>query len=101
MLAQECFSDRCDSKTRKEVLQLAANFQKGKYAEYTCAQKSGVFLMAVILAKEWELSSKFIDAATLQQALLILNREKPVEKDFSNLIVECSENFLTDKNKSR
>ena len=96
-LAQECFSDNCDSEYRKEVLQLAADFQKAKYSEYNivdCARKSGVFLIAVILAKEWENSAEFIDAKTLQQALLYLNNDKFVSKDFSNFIIECSEKFL-------
>jgi len=99
MLAQECFSDNCDSKTRKEVLQLVSNFQKAKYGEYInpiCAQKSGVFLMAVILVKERAKSIKFINTATLQQALLCLNSEEGVSEDFSNLITACSEKFLAD-----
>ena len=98
MLAQECFSDRCDSKFRKEVLQLVTNYQKAKYGEYicpSCAQKSGIFLMAVILVKERNSTVNIIDSATLQQALLCLNNEVFVDEDFSNLIVECSEKFLT------
>ena len=97
-LAQECFSDNCDSEYRKEVLQLAANFQKQKYREYSvvdCAKKSGVFLIAIILAKEWENSAEFIDSKTLQQALLYLSNDKYVSEDFSDLIIECSERFLT------
>jgi len=97
-LAQECFNDNCDSEFRKEVLQLATNFQKAKYQEYNtvfCAQKSGVFLMAVILAKEREHTIEFVDRATLQQALLCLSNDKFVSEDFSNLIIEYSEKFLT------
>ena len=101
ILAQECFSDLCDSKTRKEVLQLASNFQRGKYnGEYTlpwCTQKTGVFLMAVILVKEREVSAKYIDAVTLQQALLCLNSDNFESEEFSNLITERSEKFLDDK----
>lgn len=102
MLAQECFNDRCDSNTRKEILQLVSDFQKSKYEEYRCpccAQKTGVFLMAVILAKERNSSIKIIDAPTLQKALLYLNNEEYVSEDFSNLIVECSKKFLMDNNK--
>jgi len=98
MLAQECFSDRCDSETRKKILQLAANHQKAKYAEHirpSCAKKTGIFLMAVILAKERNGSTKHIDAETLQQALLFLNNDAYVSEDFSNLIIQCSEKFLT------
>ena len=97
-LAQECFSDNCDSEFRKKVLQLATNFQKQKYLEYSvvsCAKKSGVFLMAVILVKEIEHTIKFINGATLQEALLCLNKDNYVSEDFSNFIIECSENFLT------
>lgn len=96
MLAQECFSDRCDSKFRKEVLRLAINHQKAKYKEYTypcCAQKSGVFLMAVILIKEKN-STKIIDQAILQKALLCLSDGMPVSEEFSQLIIEYSEYFL-------
>ena len=97
-LAQECFSDRCSSNIRKEILQLVTNYQKDKYQEYThpaCTQKSGVFLMAVILAKERNSTVKIIDTVTLQQALLCLNSENSVNEDFSRLIIECSEAFLT------
>jgi len=111
VLSQECFSDRCDSKTRKEVLQLVSNYQKAKYREDinpSCTQKSGVFLMAVILVKEWKHSSKFIDAETLQQALLFLSIDEKIDdfsdiwdfihytRNFSNLIIECSEKFLNE-----
>ena len=101
ILAQECFSDRCDNKTRKEVLQLAVNFHKRKnddmnnrYSSPQCTLKTGVFLMAVILAKEIKSSAKFIDSATLQQALLFLNNDVFVSEVFSNLMIECSEKFL-------
>ncbi len=101
MLAQECFSDRCDSETRKEILLLVANRQKGKYEKYTnpsCTQKSGVFLMAVILAKEREKSAAFIDAATLQQALLCWSSDANVSEDFSKKIIGCSEALINNKN---
>ena len=97
MLAQECFSDNCDSKFRTEVLQLAANHQKTKYGEYislSCAQKSGVFLMAVILVKERNSSEEFIDTETLQKALLCLSSDEFVDENFSNTIIECSKRFL-------
>ena len=97
MLAQECFSESCDSKFRTEVLELAANHQKTKYGEYIhplCAQKSGVFLMAIILVKERKGSEKFIDAKTLQKALLCLDRDEFISEDFSNTIIKCSERFL-------
>ncbi|MDR1200797.1 MAG: hypothetical protein LBL58_04070 [Tannerellaceae bacterium] len=99
MLAQECFSDQCGSAIRREVLQLAANHQKSKYKEYTapwCTQKSGIFLMAVILAKERKSSAEIIDSATLQQALLCFSEDVFISEDYSNLIIEYSEKFLTD-----
>jgi len=67
----------------------------------SCARKSGVFLMAVILVKERNNSSEFIDAKTLQHALLCLSSDDYITKDFSDLIVEISEKFLlqTTKNK--
>jgi hypothetical protein len=102
MLAQECFSDRCDSKTRKEILRLVANFQKNKYKEYTmpfCTRRTGVFLMAVILVRERAASAKHIDAQILQQALSCLNNEMLITEDFSNSVVKSAENFLTDSNK--
>jgi len=102
MLAQECFSNYCDSKTRKEILMLVVEKQREKWSDYErdryispfCTQKTGVFLMSVILVKEWEQTIKFIDRATLQQALLCLNNADSIREDFSNLIVECSEKFL-------
>ena len=97
MLSQECFSNKCDSKIRKEVLLLVVDYQKSKFQEYThpwCTQKSGVFLMAVILAKE-NAFPKFIDSSTLQKALLSLSSEEFITKEFSDLMIECSENFLT------
>jgi hypothetical protein len=104
MLAQECFSDDCNTNFRCDVLQLAINYQKQKYNEERgicpfCARKTGVFLMAVILVKEWNSSSQFIDAITLQHALLCLSDEETfVCEDFSNLIIDCSEVFLTKNN---
>ena len=103
MLAQECFSDRCDSKTRKEILRLVVDKQKVKWSDYeldryihpSCAQKTGVFLMAVILVKERNSSSKYIDTKTLQQALLCLGNGAYVSEDFSKLIIESSERFLS------
>ena len=108
MLAQECFSEQCDSRTRKEVLQLAANYQKAKWSDYEldryinpyCAQKTGIFLMAVILVKERNSSSEFIDEKTLQQALLCLNSDDYISKDFSDLIIESSEKFLSQTTKN-
>jgi|GEM_PF-523949 len=112
-LAQECFSDRCDSETRKEVLQLVLDKQRPKYGinnsgdrvAYYLATHTGVFLMAVILVKEYAHSSKYIDSETLQEALLFLNdfnysTEGPIYYGFyfSDLIVECAQNFLTDNN---
>ena len=115
-LAQECFSNSCNSNTRKEILQLVIDKQLYKYeyyhdnlsdyygVYYPFAINTGIFLMAVILVKEWEHSSKFIDSETLQQALLFLSiydREDDFKdfiryrNDFSNLIIEYSENFLT------
>ena len=101
MLAQECFSDHCDSKTRKEILQLVVDKQKAKndderYVYLPCALRTGVFLMAVILVKERSHSAKHIDAATLQKALLCLNDDELVIADFSNIIIECSKKFLID-----
>jgi len=99
MLAQECFDDRCDSKTRKDILSLAATYQKDKYELYTfpsSTQRTGVFLMAVILVKERNRSINFIDASTLQQALVCLNNNNFVNEYFSDLIIESSEKFLTD-----
>lgn len=96
-LAQECFSDDCKSEFRKEVLQLAANHQKAKHKEYNslfCSNRSGVFLMAVILLKERNSSIKIIDAKTLQQALLCLSDYDMFTKELSELIIECSEKFL-------
>jgi len=101
MLAQECYDDQCDSKTRNEVLQLVVNNQKEKYGPEilpSSTQRTGAFLMAVILVKERDHSIKFIDADTLQKALLCLNNDNWVHEDFSNLLVECSENFLRDSN---
>ena len=96
-LSQECFSNKCNSDFRKEILNFAIIFQKEKFSEYNsvyCAQKSGVFLMAVILAKE-NAFPKFIDSSTLQKALLSLSSEELITKEFSDLMIECSENFLT------
>jgi hypothetical protein len=106
-LAQECFSDRCDSELRKEILQLVVDKQKPKYETpyvyYSYAIHSGVFLMAVILVKERAYSAEYIDSGTLQEALLFLNdfdyfTEGPVGygSDFSDLIVDCAQKFLTD-----
>ena len=100
LLAQECFSDLCSSKIREEVLRLVINIQKAKYDEYVylgCAIKTGVFLMAVILVKERENSAKFIDAATLQKALLFLSYDNYDMQTFSDLIIDSSEKFLIDK----
>lgn len=102
MLAQECFNDHCDSKVREKVLQLAISFQKDKYEEYTRptrTQRTGVFLMAVILVKERIHSAKFIEAAILQEALLCLNIDKRISEDFSKSIIESSEKFLIDSKK--
>jgi len=104
LLAQECFSDECDSEVRREVLSLIIINQKAKY-DYRegirvyapCAQKCGVFLMAVILLKERNDSAKFIDDNTLQQALLCLNSDTwGVNEEFSDLIIECCEKFLNE-----
>lgn len=99
-LAQECFSDSCDSETRKEVLQLVVDKQKNKFEEYTMpyhTRRTGVFLMAVILVKERAGSAKYIDTETLQKALLCLNSEiiPIITEYFSNSIVKSAENFLT------
>ena len=106
-LAQECFSDLCDSETRKEILQSVVDKQRRKYeTPYVYLSYSihtGVFLMAVILVKERAHSVDFIDSETLQQALLFLNdfdyfTEDPMYygRNFSDLIVDCAQNFLTD-----
>jgi hypothetical protein len=104
MLAQECFSNDCESEIRKEVLRLVVAVQKAKYDRnreasdyYYCFEKTGVFLMAVILLKERDDSAKFIDDDTLQQALLCLNVDTyGVDEEFSNLIIDCSEKFLNE-----
>ena len=101
-LAQECFMDRCSSIIRKEVLQAVVDKQKRKYNRergvyLSWSMRTGVFLMAVILVKERECSAKFIDAETLQEALLFLrtnNWNYDYEANFSNFIVEYSEQFL-------
>ena len=95
MLAQECFSDRCTSEERKAVLQLVVEKQKKKYEGDSGvgslgAGRSGVFLMAVILAKERGRSAKIIDSETLQHALWALT----VYDYDRNLILSCSEEFL-------
>ena len=111
-LAQECFSDRCDSETRKDVLQLVLDKQRPKYGRnlygdlvyYAAAIHTGVFLMAVILVKERAYSAEYIDSETLQEALLFLNDFDYIpgvpssERDFSDLIVECAQDFLTNNN---
>jgi len=103
-LAQECFSDKYNSEFRKEVLQLAVNMHTREldtdpmnsfYTIESCAKKSGVFLMAVILAKERKHTTNLIDRATLQQALLFLSNDEFVSEDFHKFIIECSEKFLT------
>ena len=99
ILAQECFSDHCNSKIREEVLQLVFDRQKGKYDHkqyvcYGCAIKTGVFLMAVILVKEYENSAAFINKKSLQQALLCLNNEDLDIEEFSNVFIEYSKKFL-------
>jgi hypothetical protein len=99
MLAQECFSDRCDSQTRREVLQLVVDKQEAKYDHEQGVYRSdpiktGIFLMAVILVKERINSAKYIDAQTLQETLLSLNSNILNEVDLSNSILESSENFL-------
>ena len=105
ILAQGCFSDDCTSEKRKEVLQLAIDKQRPKYENphgwLVWSIQTGVFLMAVILVKERVYSVDFIDAGTLQQALLFLNDydDFPDEENiinFSNLIVDCAQNFLTE-----
>lgn len=99
MLAQECFSDLCDFQTRKEVLKLVLDYQKSKYNEYTfpqCTQRTGVFLMAVILIKERKNSTCVIESTTLQKALLCLSDESSVSEDFSSLFIDISEKFLNE-----
>ena len=110
LLSQECFSDLCESATRKEVLQLAIDKQKAKinrefYINPYCVQKSGIFLMAIILLKERSASVNFIDDETLQKALLYLRSDTRVKEDlsdlydtedFSNFIIECSGKFLNE-----
>ena len=104
MLARECFSDGCDSEIRRDILPFIVTNQKekcrqleyGVYVHSPCAQKCGIFLMAVILLKERNDSAKFIDDDTLQQALLCLNTDMyGVDKEFSDYIIECCERFLT------
>ncbi|MCL2028075.1 MAG: hypothetical protein FWG79_06245 [Bacteroidales bacterium] len=131
VLAQECFSDRCNSKMRKEILQLVFEKQKTKFGKFSflnsdCLENkhlphsiaTGVFLMGVILLKEYEHSAEFIDAETLQEALLFLTYyrkyyrediygniyidinyadDRLYRENFSNLIMECSENFLNNQ----
>jgi hypothetical protein len=105
-LAQECFSDRCDSETRKEILRLVIDKQRRKYSNVVLNSvvHSGVFLMAVILLKERVYSAKHIDSETLQEALLFLNNiyvtieSMRIDEDFSDLIIECALNFLNDNN---
>ena len=100
MLAQECFDENCNSKIRYKVLQLVVNKQKAKwndenYIMPSCAHKTGVFLMAVILAREKSNSSKiFIDSTNLQKALLSLSSDEFISKDFNDLIIESSEILL-------
>ena len=112
VLAQECFSDDCDSETRMGVLQLVVEKQKLKVIPelkiyHYASVKSGIFLMGVILLKEYEDSAKFIDAETLQEALLILRIDEDGYKEFddfedylnyhagiNHLYIECSEQFL-------
>ena len=111
-LAQECFSDQCTPEIRKEVMQKVVDIQKRKYdrsryVELTYAIHSGVFLMAVIMVKERAYSAQCIDSETLQKALLFLDDFDYITeeslmyygRDFSNLIVECAQNFLTEFNK--
>jgi len=111
-LAQECFSDNCTSELRKEILKLVIDRQilKNKYpGSYACAIHTGVLLMAVIILKEREYSTRFIDFETLQKALLFLNdfhyfnNESIMYygRDFSELIVNCAQNFLSEFNKQQ
>ena len=98
-LAKKCFSNSCDSKFREDVLRVAVKQQKMKYSDENyispfCAQRSGVFLMAVILAKEHVRSSKIIDPITLHRALHSFSNGDIVEEDFSNKMIRCSETFL-------
>jgi hypothetical protein len=99
-LAQECFSDDCSSKIRKEVLYKAIELQKSKRDEERCVTlsnglKTGMFLMAIILVKERDKSVKIIDTAALQRALLFWRSDEWDELlSFSALITEYSEKFL-------
>ena len=99
ILAQECFSDGCDSETRFDILQVLVTNLNTNLRDFPpfCARKSGVFLMAVILLKERNISEKYIDDETLQQALLCLNTDiDGVSKEFLDFIIECCKMFLDD-----
>jgi hypothetical protein len=78
-LAQECVQDNCSSQTRRKVLQIALDKQKYKDEDYLSAfkaQRTGLFLMSVILIKENDANFKVAVSkqVNLQNALW-LNRD--------------------------
>ena len=101
MLAQECFRDDCSSQTRKAILKLAAGKQPLKYGEYFCshtAKQTGLFLMAVIMAKEQEHS--FIAAVSEDvdlQKVLCLNSNIRVDDKFRDVILVYAKRSLLNK----
>ena len=102
LLAQACFQDDCSAQTRKAVLKMAVEKQTYKFGENQItfnARKTGMFLMAVIMAKEKYLP--FIEAihadSDLQDAVQmnvgeILTR---IDREISDLVSQYAIEFLS------
>ena len=109
LLAQECFRDDCSSMTRKAVLEMVIERQSLKFAEYNLftfkhiSVEMGIFLMAVILAKEK--AADFITAihehADLQDAMhLTLHYDSNFllyEEELSEFVRQYAIRFLSDE----
>ncbi|MDR1344228.1 MAG: hypothetical protein LBJ39_02630 [Tannerellaceae bacterium] len=98
MLAQECVQDDCSSDMRKAVLRIAVDKQKQKYEEARnshTARRTGIFLMAVILAAEND--AAFVAAvkkdADFRNALL-LDTNIRADKEFGYAMIRYAGAFL-------
>jgi hypothetical protein len=101
LLAQECLQDNCSSQTRKAVLRIAVDKQKQKYVEYTdsfTARRTGLFLMAVILARENDAAfTSAVHKHTDFQNTLLLSIDIRPDKEFSDVMIRYAEIFLYNK----
>ena len=102
LLAQSCFQDDCSILTRRAVLKMAIEKQTYKFDQYQVsfnARRTGIFLMASIMAKERypAFIAAVLENQDLQNAMCFNEVGSRIDKEFSDLVSQFAINFLLNR----